>query len=396
MPGPVRPLLLMPLLILALLTVGCKQGKPEYSRPLPPGVPALRKITNPAELPDLQRAFARRDQGLIQGIDRSLRWYDIASTQQFFPVQGFTHGQARASVAAFRKALEQSTNPSEFEQRILTEFDVWTSVGWDGSGTVFFTGYYTPISRASRVRTEQYRFPLYGKPPDIVVDPATGEVRGRQSASGTIVPYPTRAQIEYYPDRLGLRGREIAWMESKLDAFIVQVQGSAKLRLVDGGEMTIGYAASNGREYTSIGRKLIEDGKLDPDRAGLPAIKRYFGDHPEMLDHYLNLNERYIFFQEYPSANWPAGALGFKVEPMRSLATDKSIYPRGMVTLVATQMPTPGGGLAPFEQYMLDQDAGGAIRAPGRGDIYIGIGDDAEAIAGRQAQEGRLYYFLLK
>jgi len=45
---------------------------------------------------------------------------------------------------------------------------------------------------------------------------------------------------------------------------------------------------------------------------------------------------------------------------------------------------------------MLDQDAGGAIRTPGRADIYLGIGESAGEIAGRQSHVGRLYYILLK
>ncbi|MEX0774400.1 MAG: MltA domain-containing protein [Phycisphaeraceae bacterium] len=374
---------------------GCAGEKPDYSRPLPPGGKALRKITNPAELPDLKRAFTRRDMGLIQAIDRSLAWFAIPSTRQFYPLQDFTHEQARQSLLAFKEALQSSTAPADFEQRILRDFDVWTSVGWDGSGTVLYTGYYTPIFTASRVRTEEYRFPLYGKPPDLVVDPASGDVRGRM-VNGQLKPYPTRAQIEYYPDRLGLTGREVAWMNSKLDVFIVQVQGSAKLQMLGGGDLYIGYAASNGGQYTSIGRALVEDGKIDPNRAGLPAIRAHFQAHPKDLDVYLNRNERYIFFKEYSPQNWPAGSLGFKVEPLRSLATDKAIYPRGCVTLVTTQMPAGDGTFAGFEQYMMDQDTGGAIRAPGRGDIYVGIGDAAEQIAGRQAQEGRLYYFFLK
>lgn len=382
--------------LVGLMLAGCKRPVvKDYARPLPPGVPALRKITDPAELPDLRPAFYRRSAGLMQALALSEAWFDKPSSRLGYPVQGITHEQARASVRAFRRILMESNSAEEFAQRVLREFDVYTSVGWDGSGVVFFTGYYAPIVKASRERTEVYRYPLYQRPPDLEKDPVTGQTLGRR-VGGQLKPYPTRAQIEMYPDRLGLVGRELAWLADKFQRYVVQVQGSAKLELTDGGVMHVGYAADNGREYTSVARLLVAEGKLDPNRAGLPAVKAYFAEHPEELDAYLNRNERYVFFQEYPAENWPAGSLGFRVTAFASLATDKSIYPRGCVTLVSTEIPSASGGRQKFYQFMVDQDTGGAIRAPGRADIFMGIGPGAEAVAGQQAAEGRLYYLVLK
>jgi len=50
----------------------------------------------------------------------------------------------------------------------------------------------------------------------------------------------------------------------------------------------------------------------------------------------------------------------------------------------------------PYTGFALDQDTGGAIRAPGRCDVYMGIGDDAGRLAGQTYQEGKLYYLFLK
>ena len=386
------------LLVVALVFLtGCppKQVKPDYARPLPEGAPALRKITDPKELPDLKPAFARRDQGLLSSLDRSIAWFDKPSTRQGYTVQGITHEHSRASLLAMREILHSSTSPGDFESRVLKEFDVYTSVGWDGSGVVFFTGYYTPVLQASRQRTAEYIYPLYRKPPDLEKDPQTGHTLGRR-VGGLLKPYPTRAQIDYYPDRLGLAGNELVWLKDKLDRYIVQVQGSAKLQLTDGSSMYVGYAADNGQDYVGISKLMIADGKLEKDRAGLPAIKAYFAKHPQDIDYYVNQNPRYVFFQDYSGSNWPAGALGFQVQEWRSLATDKRIYPRACMTLVQTKVPAGSGDLRTFDQFMFDQDAGGAIRAPGRADIYMGIGTGAEAIAGEQAAEGRLYYFLLQ
>jgi membrane-bound lytic murein transglycosylase A len=219
---------------------------------------------------------------------------------------------------------------------------------------------------------------------------------------GRLEPYPTRAQIEHFPQLLGLKGRELVWMKDKFDAFIVQVQGSAQLKLTDGTTMNIGYAGSNGLDYASVNKQLVADGKLDPDHANLQAMIAFFHAHPEQLDQYLDQDPRYVFFKEYNNPEWPAGSLGFQVTPLRSLATDKRIFPRGCVTVAASN--TPQAGQAPpvvtdkftFCQLSLDQDTGGAIRAPGRADIYYGIGPEAGAAAGLQFAEGRLYYLLLK
>ncbi|NEQ99109.1 MAG: murein transglycosylase, partial [Cyanothece sp. SIO2G6] len=43
-----------------------------------------------------------------------------------------------------------------------------------------------------------------------------------------------------------------------------------------------------------------------------------------------------------------------------------------------------------------DQDTGGAIRGPGRVDIFMGIGDAAGDRAGLTRANGQLYYLLLK
>ena len=107
-------------------------------------------------------------------------------------------------------------------------------------------------------------------------------------------------------------------------------------------------------------------------------------------------NESFVFFSGYDGANWPAGSLGVKVSPKASLATDKKIYPRGGIVLVSTRAVTLARGHEDFLRFMMDQDTGGAIRAPGRADIFMGIGRAAETLAGGQYAEGTLYYFFLK
>ena len=72
------------------------------------------------------------------------------------------------------------------------------------------------------------------------------------------------------------------------------------------------------------------------------------------------------------------------------------IYPRGGIVMVNTRAVTLSRRTETFHRFMLDQDTGGAIRAPGRADIFMGTGDRAEVLAGGQYAEGTLFYFFLK
>jgi membrane-bound lytic murein transglycosylase A len=378
------------LVFVALVFTGCKKQAvaPDYARPLGPGEHALRKLA-PEEWPDFSTALARRDVALIQAMDRSLSWYVKPSTRKFFPVNDITHEQAHASVFRLRQLLNTTASPQELTSALRQEFDVWQSIGWDRKGTVLYTGYFSPIFEASAVQTSEFTHPLYRRPADLVSDPVTGEVQGQRVGDQT-VSYPRRKAIE---QSQMMAGHELVWLREKFDAYIIQVNGSARLQMTDGTVQYIGYAGNNGHDYTSIGKMLVKEGKIEPDQLNLKTIREYFRRRPDMLDHYTQNNDRFVFFQPYTGDQWPAGSLGVKVTAMRSLATDKQIFPRGCVTLVTTRSPAAGGR---FEQLMVDQDTGGAIRAAGRADIYMGIGEQAEEMAGRQYAEGQMYYLVLK
>jgi membrane-bound lytic murein transglycosylase A len=188
------------------------------------------------------------------------------------------------------------------------------------------------------------------------------------------------------------------WLADKFDVYVVQVQGSARLRLTDGREMQIGYAGKTEYPYTSIGKAMVKDGKFEKKDLSLRKIREYFRAHPEDVDTYLQTNNCYVFFQE--SEGGPYGSLGCKVTPFRSLATDKAVFPRGGVAFAVTKLPTMSAGRRvgdrEFRSFVMDQDTGGGIRSAGRGDIFFGTGPDAEAMAGAVSDEGRLYYVFVK
>jgi len=385
------------LLLIGLVIPGCKapvkeQEKISYDRPLPPGQFALRKITNPAEIPDFAMACLDLAE-LRAAINNSLNYLRKPSSQQFYPLGEITHAQATQSLEAFAKLLDSGLAGAQLNQAIREKFDVYISIGCDDHGTVLFTGYYTPIFDGSFTRTERFQYPLYQQPDDLVKD-SRGEIRGRRMPDGQIIPYPPRAVIE---GAGMLQGKEMAWLSDPFEVYIAHVQGSAKLKLSDGKLATVGYAANNGHEYKSVAQELVKDGRIPPDQISLAAMIDYFKKNRDQVSTYIRRNARFVFFKK--EEGQPLGCLNEPVTAYRSIATDKSIFPRASLAFITTTLPRAVGG-QPIKQlysgFALDQDAGGAIRAPGRCDVYMGQGDLAGQLAGHTYQEGRLYYLFLK
>jgi membrane-bound lytic murein transglycosylase A len=305
-----------------------------------------------------------------------------------YAVAAFTRDRVYRTLARFQELLASSASAAELQAAVRQEFDLYRSIGVDGKGTVQFTGYFEPVYAASRTPTAEFRYPLYALPPDLD--------RWTQ-------PHPTRRQLEGRNGRQAAQGRlqglELVWLRDRLEAYLVQVQGSAQLRLTDGTIMSVGYAGRTEYPYVSLGRELVNDGKVAEAELSLPVVIDYFRQHPAELDDYISRNDRFIFFQE--TTGLPAtGSLGVPVTPERSIATDKSLMPPGALALIQTQIPyaESNGQLTSrlVSRYVLDQDTGGAIRGPGRVDIFMGSGEQAGDRAGLINGPGQLYYLLLK
>jgi membrane-bound lytic murein transglycosylase A len=383
------------LLLIVVLTSCCQkqqQAKMRYDRPLPPGQFALRKITDPREIPDFTAA-CRDLAGLRKAIDHSLSYLHKPSSRTFYPSGQITHDQALESVQAFADMLDSGLSGSQLNNEIRLKFDVYTSIGCDDRGTVLFTGYYTPIFEGSLQRTAQFNYPLYEQPDDLVKAP-NGDILGRRDAGGQVSPYPDRAAIE---DSGMLEGKELVYLTDPFETYIAHVQGSAKVRLPDDSVITVGYAANNGHEYNSVAQELVKDGKISGDQISLAAMIDYFKRFKDQVQMYVRRNPRFVFFRR--EGGPPVGCLNEPVTELRSIATDKSIFPRASLAFISTTLPRAVGDVSVHQVYTgfaLDQDAGGAIRAPGRCDVYMGQGETAGMLAGQTYQEGRLYYLFLK
>jgi membrane-bound lytic murein transglycosylase A len=383
-------------LVLIFGLFGCKskqvKKEPDYSKPLPPGQSALRKIEDPRMYPDFTLGCFDLD-GLKEAVNNSLNYLSKPSSKRYFPKCGISHQRVVDSLETMNQLLDSGLRGTELSDAIKNKFDVYTSVGYDNRGTVLYTGYYTPIFEGSFKRTEKYKYPLYKKPDDLV-QTYEGEILGKRLADGSIAPYPSRAVIQ---STNMFEGKELVWLADPFKVYVAHVQGSAKIKLPDGELITVGYAASNGHEYKSVGKKLVSEGVFSESELSLSSMLKYFDKNPELVQEYTRYNPRFIFFRKQKGA--PRGSLNEPVTPHRTIATDKSIFPRASLTFVTTSLPEFKGGSVVqqiYSGFALDQDTGGAIRAPGRCDFYMGIGEKAGKLAGRTWKEGRLYYLFVK
>jgi membrane-bound lytic murein transglycosylase A len=278
-------------------------------------------------------------------------------------------------------------------------------VGSNFEGEVLFTGYYQPVLEARRRPEGEFQYPLYRTPPDLQVldlgsiDPkyAGGKIALR-IAEGRIGPYFDREAIDG-AGVLNGQGLELVYLRDFFDRYLLQVQGSGVVVLENGEKLQVCYGASNGFPYVSMGKVLGEEGALPPDQLSLEGIRNYFKKDPVMMRAYLNRNRRYIFFEECRGE--VSGSEGVPLTPARSIATDKRVFPGGGLAFIAGWKAFPGShtderGRTVRGRFVLDQDTGDAMRGPGRVDVFWGTGKEAEEIAGRFKQTGRLYYLLLK
>lgn len=305
--------------------------------------------------------------------------------------------KVQATLVRFRELVLARPAPAALNEALRREFRVFRSVG-DGRGNVLFTGYYLPELRGSLVRQGPYQVPLHRAPDDLVQVRAKdfpqlpGDLVGRV-VGGRLVPYPTRAEIA--GGAIEGLGAELCFVDSAVDAFFVEIQGSGIVRLPDGTSRVVTYAGKNGQRYEAIGAELIRRGAIPVEQVSMQAIRAWLRENPHAQPDLLARNPSYVFFR---FADEATGSLGVPVTPDRSVAADARVFPKGALAFLETERPLDATGTAmrPFSRFVLDQDAGGAIRTSARIDVFFGSGAYAENAAGRMKQGGRLYYLLLR
>ncbi|MFL6203379.1 MAG: murein transglycosylase A [Thermoanaerobaculia bacterium] len=331
----------------------------------------------------------------------------VLTPATFADLPGWKEDDLSGALAAFLRSCRRSPSAAcgaaaragsarTFFESSFQPFAV--SAGDDPEG--LFTGYYEPQLQGSRKRSDRYRVPLYIRPPDLVtvdLGDFREELKGQRIAGrveeGALVPYPDRKSIE--EGALSGKDLELVWVDDPVDAFFLQIQGSGRVRLDDGTEMRVGYAAQNGHPYFAIGKDLVERGAMSREEVSMQSIRRWLERNPDLADDVMARNASYVFFEELKGEG-PLGAQGVPLTPGRSLAVDLKHWTLGTPVWLDTQAPSPRetGPDRPLRRLMIMQDTGGAIRGVVRGDVFWGHGEEAAAIAGRMKHPGRMWVLL--
>ncbi|HEY7986271.1 MAG TPA: MltA domain-containing protein [Methylophilaceae bacterium] len=299
------------------------------------------------------------------------------------------------------EAVTKQSRPSTSTIRVLLKqnFQPWQVTNADGTNTGLITGYYEPLLKGSRTRTELYRYPLYSRPDDMVTvdlnslypELANRKLRGRLKGN-KLIPYYSRGEIEVTPSPIA--GKELLWTDDIVDLFFLQIQGSGQVKLDSGELVHVGYDDQNGQPYLSIGKVLIERGELTSDKASMQGIKDWGRKNLDKLRDLLNSNPSYVFFRELPKdLSGPPGALGIPLAAERSIAIDPRYIPLGAPVFLSATYPNSN---KPLQRLMMAQDTGGAIKGAVRADFFWGTGNDAGRQAGAMKQQGKMWVLMPK
>ncbi|HEX9861521.1 MAG TPA: MltA domain-containing protein [Nitrospirota bacterium] len=383
-------------LALAVFLVSCAlPGKP-------PETPADALVrVAPSEYPGLT------DNGppasLAASVMQSLKYLAKLPPERKFTYgkETYTASELSSSLVDLYYFLLKDPSPEDLADYVRDNFDVYMSAGFDGYGTAMFTGYYTPELEARAAPDARFRYPLYRKPDDLVTAElalfseklAGSTIRGRV-ADSKLVPYYTRAEI----DGLGVltgRGLEVAWCDDPVDVFFLQVQGSGVLDFPDGARKHANFDSQNGRDYRSIGKLLVDEGKAELSEMSMDWLYGYLHEHPGEAARVLSHNESYVFFKLEDMG--PYGSTGVPVTPERTIATDRKLFPEGALCFIITEAPDFDGEKGPvgwsrYSRFVMNQDTGGAIKGAGRADIYFGDDALAKRRAGYMRKFGAMYF----
>lgn len=345
--------------------------------------------------------------GLEHSIYKSISYLKrVPSDRSFmFGKDSFTADRLIRSLQYFLTYIKAKPSKHDLNKLIRSNFLVYRSIGNNGSGKVLFTGYYEPILDGSLRQSDEFRFPVYARPDDLaVIDLSlfspkfSGKKIIGRCVKNSVVPYYERREIDHQGCLEG-KAEPIAWVKDQVDLFFLQIQGSGKIYLNNGKTINVHYHTSNGRPYRSVGKYLIEKGKIPRSEMSMQKIRAYLRDNPEELDTILHYNHSYVFFKI--ENDGPLGCLDVKLTPGRSIALDRKIFPKAALAFIETKKPLIDGAgkihlWKDYNRFVLNQDTGGAILGPGRADIFFGNGIYAEIAAGHMQHSGNLYFLVLK
>lgn len=335
--------------------------------------------------------------GLVVALSRSL-----AHLESLPAATRFSLGHSQVPVTRLidsarhlRNLMRGPLDDTQLAQRISEDFIAFRRYPENPQQRLLVTGYYQPVFSGSLQRRAPYLHPLHRRPDDLVVRREEGrKPRIGRIFQGRFLPYWTRSQIE---EGNLLKGGELVWLRDPFDAFTLHVQGSGIVRLTDGTLRGVRFAQKNGHPYTSIGKYLVDTGRMRLAEVTMDSIREYLRQHPHEQLGIMRQNDSYIFFDWTPPG--PAiGNINQELIPGRSVAADQRCYPPGSILWLRSRRPVLERGIVvgwqSMDRLVSVHDTGSALNGPGRIDIFWGTGDRAGQEAGQMKERGEVVVLL--
>tara|TARA_B100000925_G_scaffold291543_1_gene280002 strand:- start:1529 stop:2755 length:1227 start_codon:yes stop_codon:yes gene_type:complete len=327
-------------------------------------------------------------------------------------------GKMTVSKSLYIKSLQAMKSCSGSKdgliQFIKNNFDPYTVYGKERWGEILMTGYYEPVLKGSKKRTKKYSTAILSPPKNLVEiklnqfmsedygldfipkKSMSAQVTVNDIGQKQITPLPSREEIDF---KGALRNKrlEIAYADP-IDTFFLHIQGSGIVELSSGEEIRLGYAAQNGRKYEAIG-KFMKD-KIKPEDMSMQKIEEVLRkEGKKYTRNIFSKNPSYVFFKKLNGRS--KTTIGADVTDLRTIAVDDRYFPLGLLAHISYPLP----GIPPekltkssprSEHFVFAQDTGGAIKGPGRADLFWGRGKKAKMKAGKMRHPANLYFFLPK
>ena len=313
------------------------------------------------------------------------------------------YGRAKQWRAACAAAAQVPAGDDAAARRFFeSEMAPW-QVNGRGGPVGKMTAYFVQPLRASRTRHDQYQYPIYRRPPEVVmIDMAACSPTGRgrkhwgkmDPVTRQLVPMPTRGEV-----RQGAyvgRDLELLWADDPIDTLFLDIEGSGRVTLDDGTEIWLEYDGKNGQAYAGPARLLRARGLLPPGKGTMQGIRDEFRAHMDQFDEITDGNESMVFFK-LGSEPGAVGSQGVMLTPRRSAAVDRNFVAASTPLWIDTQAPrTTGRGTEPWRHLVIAQDTGGNIKGAVRADLYWGPDASDGEIAGHLGGAGRYWALLPK
>ncbi len=387
-------------LLVFVLFTGCAGVKLPYTKE-----PAFIKLP-PKLYPEFfdDMGFDGLEHGILQSISYLKK---VSPEKQFnFGQDSYDAGHLIKSLEQFLRFIKSGHTIQELQKFVSSNYLVYRYLMKREPVDVLFTGYYEPFLNGSLNKTDNFRFPVYALPNDLkTIDLSLfsskykeHKIVGRYTDEPEFVPYFERSEIDEL-NPLEKKAECLAWVNDKIDLFFLEIQGSGIIYLDNGEKINVHYHASNGRPYRAIGKLLIDQEKILREEMSMQKIREYLSKNPEEIQDILNYNPSYIFFKL--EEDGPFGCIGVKLTPGRSIALERKLFPSAALAFIEVQKPLLDGDgniieWTDFKRFVLNQDTGGAIRGPGRADLFWGNGTYAEIAAGHMRHKGSMYFLVLK